>query len=49
MPPSLLDSQLQQLEVPDASELYMCFERDTSTDEIVAAILARSGCVMEQS
>lgn len=25
MPASLLDSQLQQLEVQDASELYMCF------------------------
>jgi hypothetical protein len=25
MPASLLDSQLQQLEVPDSSELYMCF------------------------
>jgi hypothetical protein len=25
MPASLLDSQLQQLEIPDPSELYMCF------------------------
>jgi hypothetical protein len=25
MPASLLDSQLQQLDVQDASELYMCF------------------------
>lgn len=33
MPPSLLDSQLQQLEVPDPSELYMCLGSVPSTNQ----------------